>query len=152
MSIIPEISQLVFEGCYDYSNTISNRNSIMLGNFQRSELRIEVPASASTIRNQLLSPPALTKWLFPQQISFPNQDLLAVNTKFQATLGLVTVKLQVDRVNSQCLRLLLSQGIDGYHEWCWGEGWVQSRLEGISLLPLNLCQTAILWRLRESLK
>ena len=152
MSIIPEISQLVCEGCYDYINTIFDRNSIMLGNFQRSELRIEVPASASTIRNRLLSPPALIKWLFPQQISFPNQDLLAVNTKFQASLGLVTVKLQVDRVNSQCLRLLLSQGIDGYHEWCWGEGWGQSRLEGISLLPLNLCQTAILLRLRESLK
>ena len=124
----------------------------MLGNFQRSELRIEVPASASTIRDRLLSPPALTKWLFPQQMSFPSQDLLTVNTKFQAKLGLVTVKVQVDRVNSQCLRLLLSQGIDGYHEWCWGEGWVQSRLEGISLLPLNLCQTTILLRLREALK
>ena len=85
-------------------------------------------------------------------MSFPSQDLLTVNTKFQAKLGLVTVKVQVDRVNSQCLRLLLSQGIDGYHEWCWGEGWVQSRLEGISLLPLNLCQTTILLRLREALK
>jgi hypothetical protein len=124
----------------------------MLGNFQRSELRIEVPASASTIRDRLLSPPALTKWLFPQQINFPNQDLLTVGTKFQTNLGLVKVKLEVDRVNSQCLRLLLSEGIDGYHEWGWGEGWVQSRLEGISLLPLNLCQTAMLLRLRAAIK
>jgi hypothetical protein len=124
----------------------------MLGNFQRSELRIEVPASAVTIRDRLLSPPALSKWLFPQQLSFPSQDLLTVGTKFQAALGPVTVKLQVDRVSQQSLRLLLSQGIDGYHEWCWGEGWVQSRLEGISLLPLNLCQTGILLRLRDALK
>ncbi len=124
----------------------------MLGNFQRSELRIEVPTPANTIRDRLLSPPALTKWLFPQQTSFPSQDLLTVGTKFQTALGLIVVECQVDRVNSQCLRLLLSQGIDGYHEWYWGEGWVQSRLEGISLLPLNLYQTATLLRLKQSLR
>jgi hypothetical protein len=124
----------------------------MLGNFQRSELRIEVPASAVTIRDRLLSPPALSKWLFPQELSFPSQDLLMVGTKFQAALGFVNIKLQVDRVSDRSLRLLLSQGIDGYHEWCWGEGWVQSRLEGITLLPLNLCQTGILLRLRDALK
>ena len=124
----------------------------MLGNFQRSELRIEVPATPSTIRDRLLSPSSLTKWLFPQQMSFPSQDLLTVGTKFQTSFGLVVVKCQVDRVNSQCLRLILSQGVDGYHEWYWGEGWVQSRLEGISLLPLNLYQTATLFRLQRSLK
>ena len=123
----------------------------MFGNFQKSELRIEVPATAPTIRDRLLSPPALTKWLFPQQMSFSNQDLLTVGTKFQTSLGLVSIEARVDRVNSQCLRLLLSQGIDGYHEWYWGEGWVQSRLEGISILPLNLYQTATLLRLRRSL-
>jgi hypothetical protein len=124
----------------------------MFGNFQRSELRIEVPSAANTIRDRLLSPPELTKWLFPQQMSFPSQDRLTEGTKFQGTFGLVTINFQVDRANSQCLRLLMSQGIDGYHEWCWGEGWVQSRLEGISLLPLNLCQTAMLLRLRSALK
>ena len=124
----------------------------MLGNFQRSELRIEVPATANTIRDRLLSPPALTKWLFPQHMSFASQDLLAVGTKFKTTFGPVGVNCQVDRVGAQSLRLLLSQGVDGYHEWYWGEGWVQSRLEGISLLPLNLYQTATLFRLQQSLK
>jgi hypothetical protein len=124
----------------------------MLGNFQRSELRIEVPATPSTIRDRLLSPPAMTKWLFPQQMKFASQDLLTVGTKFETSFGPVVVKAQVDRVNSQCLRLLLSQGVDGYHEWYWGEGWVQSRLEGVSLLPLNLYQTATLLRLRQSLR
>jgi hypothetical protein len=124
----------------------------MLGNFQRSELRIEVPATASTIRDRLLSPAALKKWLFPQQMSFPTQDLLTVGTKFKSTFGPVVLEYQVDRVDDSCIRLLLSQSIDGYHEWCWGEGWVQSRIEGISLLPLNLHQTTTLLRLRQALK
>jgi hypothetical protein len=124
----------------------------MLGNFQRSELRIEVPATSSTIRDRLLSPSAMTKWLFPQQMKFTSQDLLTVGTKFETSFGPVVVKAQVDRVNSQGLRLILSQGVDGYHEWYWGEGWVQSRLEGVSLLPLNLYQTATLLRLRQSLR
>jgi hypothetical protein len=59
------------------------------------------------------------------------------------------VQHQVAIANDNCLRLLLSQGIDGYHEWSWGEGWVQSRLEGISLLPLNLGQTLNLLNLRQ---
>jgi hypothetical protein len=124
----------------------------MLGNFQRSELRIEVPATASTIRDRLLSPPALKKWLFPQQMSFPSQDLLSVGTKYRSTFGPVVVEYIVDRVDTQCLRLLLSNSIDGYHEWYWGEGWVQSRIEGISLIPLNLHQTTTLLRLRQALK
>jgi hypothetical protein len=124
----------------------------MFGNFQRSELRIEVPATASKIRDRLLSPPALTKWLFPQRMSFASQDLLILGTEFQTNLGAIVVKCHVDRVNSQSLRILLSQGVDGYHEWYWGEGWVQSRLEGISLIPLNLYQTATLLRLQQSLK
>jgi hypothetical protein len=123
----------------------------MLGNFQRSELRIEVPATASTIRDSLLSPPALTKWLFPQRMSFPNQDLLAVGFQYRSTFGPIVVEYIVDRVDSQCLRLLLSNSIDGYHEWSWGEGWVQSRIEGISLIPLNLHQTTTLLRLRQAI-
>ncbi|WP_310484027.1 hypothetical protein [Chamaesiphon sp. VAR_48_metabat_403] len=124
----------------------------MLGNFQRSELRIEVPATSSTIRDRLLSPSALKKWLFPQQVNFVSEDFLTVGTKFDTSFGILKVSSQVDRVNTQCLRLLLSNGVDGYHEWHWGDGWVQSRLEGVSLLPLNLYQTATLLRLRAALK
>jgi hypothetical protein len=123
----------------------------MLGNFQRSELRIEVPATASTIRDRLLSPPALTKWLFPQRMNFPSQDLLTVGIQYRSTFGPIVVEYIVDRVDTQSLRLLLSNSIDGYHEWYWGEGWVQSRVEGISLIPLNLHQTTTLLRLRQAL-
>jgi len=48
-----------------------------------------------------------------------------------------------------CLRLLLSQEIDGFPQWYWGDGWLQSRLEGVSLLTLSLGPTASLLRLRE---
>lgn len=148
--VIPQNLSLIFEDCYNYSKSSHNGYPIMLGNFQRSELRIEVSATASTIRDRLLSPTALKKWLFPQQVTFPSQDLLTVGTKFQTNFGALMVESQVDRVNSQSLRLILSKGVDGYHEWYWGEGWVQSRLEGISLLPLNLYQTATLLRLRHA--
>jgi hypothetical protein len=56
-----------------------------------------------------------------------------------------------DIAEQNCLRLLLSQEIDGFHEWYWGDGWVQSWLEGVSLLALSLGQTASLLRLREFL-
>jgi hypothetical protein len=124
----------------------------MLGNFQRSELRIEVPAAAKAIRDRLISPKDLSKWLFPQQLSFASNDALATGTKFQSALGPVIVEQVVDYIDDCCLRLRLSQGIDGYQEWSWGDGWVQSRLEGISLLPLNLYQTANLFRLQQALK
>jgi hypothetical protein len=150
--VIPQNSSSMFCQVATIGRMHPNSYLIMLGNFQRSELRIEVPASASTIRDRLLSPSAMKKWLFPQQMSFSSQDLLTVGTKFQTSFGPVVIKCQVDRVDSQCLRLLLSQGIDGYHEWYWGEAWVQSRLEGVSLIPLNLYQTATLLRLRQSLR
>jgi len=53
--------------------------------------------------------------------------------------------------NGNCLRLLLSLGIDGFHEWYGGDGWVQSQLEGVSLVALDSGQTASLLRLREFL-
>ncbi|MEG5032474.1 hypothetical protein [Microcoleus sp. AT3-D2] len=35
-----------------------------------------------------------------------------------------------------------------FHEWYGGDGWVQSRFEEVSLLPLNLGKTASLLLLR----
>jgi hypothetical protein len=71
---------------------------------------------------------------------------------FTSWLGLIAIEHQVERIEDNGFRLLLSQGIDGYHEWYWGDGWVQSRLEGVSLLPLNLGQTLNLLRLRTFLR
>jgi hypothetical protein len=111
----------------------------MLGNFQQSNLRIEVNASEQIIKDSLLESDRLKQWMWPQN--------------FASLSGkLVEIDHTVDLVGDHSLRLLLSKGIDGFHEWHWGDGWLQSRLEGISILPLNLGQTLGLFRLRQYLK
>jgi len=121
----------------------------MLGTFQQSHLRIEVEAPHPVIRDSLLHSEHLRRWLWPQQISAGLPEQLHQGLTFTTWAGPVAIQHQVQVAQSNCLRLLLSQGIDGYHEWYWGEGWVQSRLEGVSMLPLNLAQTLSLLRLRQ---
>lgn len=122
----------------------------MLGSFQQSNLRIEVNAREETIRDSLLQSDRLKKWMWPQNFSSLSENLTTGDI-FISSLGLVEIEHQVKRVEDNCLLLLLSKGIDGYHEWYWGEGWLQSRLEGVSILPLNLGQTFSLFRLRQYL-
>ncbi len=124
----------------------------MLGSFQQSDLRIEVDASAQAIHESLLYPAQFQRWLWPQQFSVGLPDKLHSGIVFTSWMGPVTIQHQVDTVESNRLRLLMSQGIDGFHEWSWGDGWVQSCLEGVSLLPLNLGQTLSLIRLKQFLK
>lgn len=123
----------------------------MLGNFQQSQLRIEVEASETAIRDSLLRPMQLQQWLWPQRLTTGMPEQLHQGLTFTSWTGAVAIRHQVEVATPTCLRLLLSQGIDGFHEWYWGEGWVQSRLEGISMLPLNLGQTLNLLRLRQFL-
>ncbi|AMW30299.1 MULTISPECIES: hypothetical protein [Arthrospira] len=120
----------------------------MLGSFQKSSLRIEVDASEATIRESLLYPHQVQQWLWPVQFSPGLPQQFNMGLKFTSSLGPVTIEHYVDVAESNCLRFLLSGGIDGFHEWYWGEGWVQSRLEGVSVLPLNLGQTVNLNQLR----
>lgn len=123
----------------------------MLGNFQQSHLRIEIDAPSTAIRDSLLHSDQLRQWLLPQRLSEGLPEQLHAGLTFTTWTGPVAVQHEVTVAQPNCLRLLLSQGIDGYHEWYWGEGWLQSRLEGISLLPLNLGQTFTLLRLRQFL-
>jgi hypothetical protein len=123
----------------------------MLGNFQQSQIRIELTANSAAIRQQLLSPARLRQWLAPAKLSLENDDLLQPHQNFSIELGPIKVQQQVSTVTIDSLRILLSAGIDGYQEWCWGDCWVQSRLEGISMLPLGLLQTTNLTRLRWAL-
>jgi hypothetical protein len=121
----------------------------MLGTFQQSQIRIEISASADAIRDRILHPAQMQKWLLGQ--TFPGEMPLELSPGFEFTtqIGLVPIHHHVQVVKPNCLRLLLSGGIDGFHELYWGEGWIQSRLEGISLLPLNLGQTFALVSLRQ---
>lgn len=123
----------------------------MLGNFQQSNLRIEVNATAEQIADSLLYPAQFKQWLFPQTFSSGLPDRLHSGLVFTSWIGPVPIQHQVDRVNANELQFLMSQGIDGFHQWHWGDGWVQSCLEGISLLPLNLGQTLSLLRLKQFL-
>lgn len=123
----------------------------MLGNFQQSQIRIEIAASAQAIHHSLMHPMQLEKWLVGQRLSPGMPEELYSGFQFTSWAGPVAITHQVDVARPNCLRLLLSGGIDGFHEWYWAEGWVQSRLEGISLLPLNLGQTLNLLSLRQFL-
>ncbi|MDB9372724.1 hypothetical protein [Nodularia sphaerocarpa] len=123
----------------------------MLGNFQQSQLRIEITASASAIRDSLQHPENLAQWLVGQSFAPGMPEELHTGFQFTTWTGPISIHHQVEVAKPNCLRLLLSGGIDGFHEWYWGEGWVQSRLEGVSILPLNLGQTLNLWSLRQFL-
>ncbi|BAY20952.1 hypothetical protein NIES2100_06960 [Calothrix sp. NIES-2100] len=123
----------------------------MLGTFQKSQLRIEIEASANAIHDSLLRPVQLQKWLLGQRFAPGMPEELHSGFQFTTWTGPVAIHHQVNVAKVNCLRLLLSGGIDGFHEWYWGEGWVQSRLEGVSMLPLNLGQTLSLLSLRQFL-
>lgn len=123
----------------------------MLGTFQQSHLRIEVEAKEQTIRDSLLQTNNLSKWMWLAKFSSSVPEKLKTGVTFTTSLGFVEIAHEVQTADENCLRLLLSRGIDGYHEWYWGDGWIQSRLEGISLLPLSLGQTFSLMRLRQFL-
>ena len=122
----------------------------MLGTFQQSNLRIEINASQLAIANSLTQSDRLKQWMWPQSFASLSGNLSAGDT-FISSLGLVEIEHQVETVDDNSLRLILSKGIDGFHQWHWGEGWIQSRIEGISLLPLNFGQTFSLFRLRQYL-
>jgi hypothetical protein len=121
----------------------------MFGTFQQSHLRIEIAATETKIGECLLSANKLNQWLWPQ--TFPNDlpEKLHSDLIFTSFLGFIPIQHQVKIASDNHLLMILSQGIDGYHEWYWGNGWVQSKLEGISLLPLNLGQSLSLARLRQ---
>lgn len=121
----------------------------MLGKFQKSELRIEVKAAQKVFADCLLDINKLKQWFFPLKFEQNSLEKLSQGDVFSFYLGFIEIKNKVDFIDSNCVRLILSGGIDGYQEWCWGDGWIQSRLEGISVLPLNLGQTLNLLRLKS---
>lgn len=123
----------------------------MLGTFQESNLRVEVPSSEQTLRESLTQPAKLKLWMFPQRLSTGLPEELYEGLAFTSWIGPIAIKHKVEQATHNTVCLLLNEGIDGFHEWRWGDGWVQSRIEGISLLPIGLGQTLSLMRLRQFL-
>lgn len=121
----------------------------MLGTFQQSQLRIEVNAPEAVIREAILCPQQVINWMWPQQFSAGLPNRMISGLTFTSWAGPVAIQHDVRSATDHELKMLLSKGIDGLHEWCWGDGWVQSSIEGVSLLPINLGQTFSLFRLRQ---
>lgn len=124
----------------------------MFGTFQQSHLRIEVEATAAQLARSLLQSDSFTQWLAPQRFSQPLPNQLKPDVSYRSSLGPVQISHQVLIADERQLKMLLSGAIDGYHHWQWGDGWVQSELEGITLLPLSLAHSASLVRLQQYLK
>ncbi len=123
----------------------------MFGIFQQSSLRIEVAASEALLRQSLANPAQFSKWLWFERFSPGLPTTLHPGLTFMSWAGAIAIQHQVEIAEPNRVRFLLSQGIDGFHEWAWGDGWVQSRIEGISVLPINLGQTISLLSLKQFL-
>ncbi len=119
----------------------------MFGTFQQSQLRIEIAATSDELARCLLYPAQLQEWLWPQHFSGA-PDKLVAGAQFTSHFGPIALRHQITTAEDTYLRSLLAESIDGFHEWYWGDGWVQSRLEGVSLLPLKLVQSLSLMRLQ----
>ncbi|MBU6229121.1 MAG: hypothetical protein KGQ93_05460 [Cyanobacteria bacterium REEB459] len=124
----------------------------MFGTFQQTCLRIEVKASRETIRSALVKPERFRQWLWPQGFDPGLPAELVAGLSFTSHLGPLEIQHQVVEVSDHHLSMLLSGGIDGFHHWYWGDHWVQARLEGISVLPLNLGQNLAMIRLQLALE
>ncbi|ESA37209.1 hypothetical protein N836_04225 [Leptolyngbya sp. Heron Island J] len=120
----------------------------MFGIYQQSTLRIEIDATVVQLRKSLTQAEQLRQWLWPQQFSDDFKSPLQTGQSFSSYVGPIRVDHTIESISETSIRFLLHRGVDGFHEWHWGDGWVQSRLEGVSTLPLNIAQTTSLLRLQ----
>ncbi|MGA0200402.1 MAG: hypothetical protein ACO3NK_15050 [Prochlorotrichaceae cyanobacterium] len=125
---------------------------MMLGAFQSCQLRLEVNASRLAIRECLTHPSQIQDWIFPQQLEPGLPPVLTTGLSYKSQFSGLVITHEVITVNDDCLKLLLSGSVEGFHYWYWGAGWVQSHLEGVSLLPLQLVHSYALFQLRSFLE
>lgn len=121
----------------------------MLGTLQSSTIRVEVEAGSSTLRRCLTEVDLLRQWIWPQQLQGSLPASLEMGSTFNAQCGPVSIMHQVETLLPERLRLLMWGGADGYCDWLWGNGWVQLRVEAVSLLPLGMGQLLILRQLQQ---
>ncbi|TAD77624.1 MAG: hypothetical protein EA001_09715 [Oscillatoriales cyanobacterium] len=124
----------------------------MFGNFQQAQLRLEIEATAAQIAESILHPAAWRHWIGPQRFSQPLPDRLTTGTVYTSWLGPLEIEHRVQWATDRSLCLVLAGAIDGYHERHWGDGWVQSSVAGVSVLPLRLGHVTSLWRLKTHLE
>lgn len=123
----------------------------MFGSYQKSHLRLEIEASETKIRESLLYPAQFKRWLWMQRFSNGMPERLTSDLEFTSWFGAIAICHHVAHVDQHSSYMLLSRGIDGFHQWSWGDGWIQSCLEGVTLLPLNLVNSVGLLQLKQFL-
>ncbi|MEO1131148.1 MAG: hypothetical protein AAFX40_00415 [Cyanobacteria bacterium J06639_1] len=121
----------------------------MLGTLQSSTVRVEIDATAAQLRHCLTDPATMARWLWPLELAEPQAPELQVGSQFTTRIGPLQFGHEVKALADGQLTLILWGGLDGWNEWLWGDGWVQLRAEGVSLLPLRLGQSVMLQRLRD---
>ena len=68
----------------------------MLGNFQQSQLRIEVEASVTAIQDSLLRTMQLQQWLWPQSLGAGMPEQLHQGLAFTSWTGPIAIHHQVE--------------------------------------------------------
>ena len=124
---------------------------MMLGFYQHTQDRLVVNASRQQIQDSLTDAEQIQTWISPQALDPNFPVVLTPGVIYKSTWGVITITHEVTELNDRCLKLVLSEGIDGFHYWHWDDGWLESRLEGVSLLPLPLLHRYVLFRLRSFL-
>jgi hypothetical protein len=116
----------------------------MLGTFQQSTVRVQVAASGALLRRCLTEFALVRQWAWLQ--NFPT-DLPATMSRglvFDSFFGPVRLGHRIEQLDDDELHMVLWGGVDGHMRWQWGDGWLQSTVEGVSLIPLALGQTTLL--------
>jgi hypothetical protein len=124
----------------------------MIGTKQSSTLRIPVSASAATIDRYLTEAELLRQWLWPQALAADAPEQLETGSEFSTCLGPLQTGHRVTHRSQGRLILTLWGAVDGWNDWIWGDGWVQLRVEAISVLPVGVCQSILLNRLQAILE
>jgi hypothetical protein len=116
----------------------------MFGTFQQSTVRVQVVAGAEAIGRCLTEFALLRRWAWMQNFPADLPERMHPGLEFDSHFGPVLFGHRVARLAEDDLELVLWGGVDGRNRWHWGDGWVQSTIEGVSALPLGLGQTALL--------
>jgi len=103
---------------------------IMLGNFQQSQLRIEVEASETVIRDSLSGLCAL-QWLWPQSFAAGMPEQLDQGLTFTSWTGPVAIHHQVEVATPNCLLYSVKE-LTGFTNGTGEKAGCNLSLEGVS--------------------
>lgn len=123
----------------------------MLGTFQTSLCRINVPATPAVIAEHLQDVALIRQWAWPQQ--YPTEILrLTPGLTFTSYLGWLSIGHRVETITPNALTMVLWGAVDGLSQWTWGDQWLEQTTTGVTLLPLMPAQRQLLFQLETFLR